>query len=181
MTLKKLLIYWNKIKRYFILIISLVACISLLTFFRSKGMIETNIFLITCGTTITIFISIINYFQSNDKFFKELFTEFNKRYDSMNSFLHQVKEIAPLTEEDKQRVIDYLNLCAEEYMWVKKGRLPIDIWNSWKNGIMLHLEKESIRNIFLEEQRLWRSSYYGFFDELPSSLWEKSDKSKSPA
>jgi hypothetical protein len=148
---------------------------------QTKGILETNVFLVTCGTTITIFISIINYFQTSDKFFKELFTEFNQRYDRMNCFLNQVKENAPLNADDEQRIIDYLNLCAEEYMWVKKGRLPMDIWNSWKNGIIFHLKKESIRNIFIEEQRLWRSSYYGFFEELPPSLWEKTDKTEASA
>jgi hypothetical protein len=87
----------------------------------------------------------------------------------MNNFLNEIKENGPLDANDKQRVIDYLNLCAEEYMWVKKGRLPEDIWRSWKNGIEYHLEKESIRMIFKEERELWKSSYYGFFEDVKFS------------
>ncbi len=63
-------------------------------------------------------------------------------------------------------LIDYLNLCAEEYMWVLKGRIPEHIWDSWKNGIKEHYENLAIKEVFEDEMIKWKSSYYGFFDEL---------------
>jgi len=53
-------------------------------------------------TLLTLFITIINLYQSNDKFFKGLFADFNQRYDAMNNFLNQVKPDAPLLVEDRQ-------------------------------------------------------------------------------
>lgn len=155
-----------KWKRYWLWICILGLVILTLTILRSTQSISIEIFLGLSLTCITLFISIINHFQNSDKFFKELFTDFNKRYDGLNNFLNQIKDDQKLTEVEKQRVIDYLNLCAEEYMWVKKGWIPEHIWTSWKNGIKLHQSKSPIKEVFEEERRLWKSSYYGFFDEI---------------
>jgi len=58
----------------------------------------------------------------------------------MNNYLNNVSDESIIsTSEDRQKVINYLILCAEEYMWVKKGRIPTDIWANWKVGIKHHL------------------------------------------
>ncbi|RZK09956.1 MAG: hypothetical protein EOO43_20765, partial [Flavobacterium sp.] len=85
--------------------------------YRSK--IDNGILLGGIATLITLFLTVVNYYQSNDKFFKELFIEFNKRYDGMNNFLNSLpNDSIILTNDDKQKVIDYLVLCSEEYIWV---------------------------------------------------------------
>jgi hypothetical protein len=155
-----------KFRRYLLLIGSLICIVVIITIMQMLGSISANVYLGLCATLITIFISIINYYQTSDRFFKELFTDFNLRYDKMNNFLNQLGEDDELNSNDQQRIMDYLNLCAEEYMWMKKGRLPEDIWRSWKNGIDLHLRKKYVRKVFAEERLLWKSSYYGFFDEI---------------
>jgi hypothetical protein len=153
-------------KRYWIWIVLLIACIVILVLLVRSNRIEVNIFLVITATLLTIFISIINFHQNGDKFFKELFTEFNNRYDILNDKLIAIATDKKLEGEEKQKVIDYINLCAEEYMWVRKGRIPVHIWNSWKNGIEGYLRNEAIKEVFDEEKALWKSSYYGFFDEL---------------
>jgi len=155
-----------KFRRYIIWVTIFSVIIFIFTLIQLSGKLSAFTYLGLCATIITIYISIINYYQTSDKFFKELFTDFNQRYDKMNNFLNQIKDNDVLSPDDRQRVIDYLNLCAEEFMWVQKGRLPEDIWESWKNGIQFHLRKDSIRKVFDEERSLWKSSYYGFFDGI---------------
>jgi intergrase/recombinase len=151
--------------RYSLLICTLFGIIALLTIIKVKDVIGSDVFFAGIAGVLTLFISIINHYRDNDKFFKELFTEFNRRYDRMNNFLNQVTD-KKLEGKEKQNIIDYLNLCAEEYMWVKKGRIPHKVWKSWKNGIETFLKVPSIKEVFDEERKLWKSSYYGFFDEI---------------
>ena len=152
--------------RYWPYLLALLGFLIVGGILNQKDKLSNEIFLGGIVTIITIFISIINYYHSSDQFFKELFTEFNQRYDKMNNFLFSIQDTDTLDMQQRDRVIDYLNLCAEEYMWVKKGRIPLHIWRSWRNGIQIHLNKRPIRTIFDEERALWKSSYYGFFDEI---------------
>ena len=48
----------------------------------------------------------------------------------------------------------------------RKGRIPEHIWDSWRNGINQYLKNPAIKEVFYEEKTLWKSSYYGFFDEI---------------
>ncbi len=54
------------------------------------SLIDNGILLGGIATLITLFLTVVNYYQSNDKFFKDLFTEFNLRYDKMNNFLNSL-------------------------------------------------------------------------------------------
>ena len=66
-----------------------------------------------------------------DKMMKELFKDFNQRYDRLNdklAFLEKQQWTLPVLELDENKkyraaVIDFFNLCAEEYYWYKKGRI----------------------------------------------------------
>lgn len=130
------------------------------------NVISVNVFIVNIATSITIFISLINHFQTRDKFFKSLFQEFNIRYDEMNSALMQLPQNRDFNQIEIETVIKYLNLCAEEYMWVKRGWIPKDVWRSWENGIKMHLQNAEVQRIFNEEKKLWKSSYYGVIDQL---------------
>ena len=76
---------------------------------------------------------------------KQLFTEFNSRYDAINNYLVQIEGEYPTLEllenaENsnflKQKVIDYFSLCAEEFYWFyHKKRIDNLIWNSWQSGM----------------------------------------------
>jgi len=84
---------------------------------------------------------------SNDEFQRNLFIEFNKRYDALNDGLHEVLELQQKSEllsfkklslkspESVKCLNDYLNLCAEEYFWFKKGRVDEVVWRSWSIGM----------------------------------------------
>jgi len=130
------------------------------------GKIGIEVFFGVLASLITLFISLINYHKTNDEFFKELFTEFNVRYNEMNDILDHIKGTEILNDAQRTTIIDYLNLCAEEYMWVRKGRIPFHIWKSWMNGMRLHFEKPCIKEIVEKESRFWKSSYYGFLETV---------------
>ena len=56
--------------------------------------------------------------------FKELVTEFNRRYDKQNNSLLTVlddDDDKPLQKEQKDAFIDYFNLCSEEYLFYQIG------------------------------------------------------------
>lgn len=88
--------------------------------FKCDYSISTQVFIGLALTCIASFISIIAHFQNNDKFFKELFTEFNARYDLLNNFLNSMKEDQKLTTEERQKIIDYLNLVLRNTCGYKK-------------------------------------------------------------
>jgi len=118
-----------------------------------------------------IFINLINYKIAFDQFFKSLFTEFNKRFDSMNDALNAIREgESTLTIEGKSKskeaiILDYLNLCAEEFLWYSKGRIECNVWKSWRKGMDFYLLNSEFSEI-LNKAKVERESYYGLFDEL---------------
>ena len=113
------------------------------------------------ASSISLSFGIRKYNMENDKIFKELFQEFNKKYDDKfnNYFNGEMEKL------DTILIIDYINFCSEEYLWYKKGRIPEDVWKSWKIGMEYILKKDNIYPIVLEEKNN-RDSYYGMFDEL---------------
>ena len=94
--------------------------------------------------------------------FKELFSDFNKRYDERNEQLNKMagkKPDIPLTESELGTLNDYFNLCSEEYLYYTKGYIYPEVWEAWCNGMKYFLEDERIRNKWLVEEKT--NSYYG--------------------
>lgn len=101
---------------------------------------------ILSGTAIwaTFHFSKANKTREDDKMMKELFKEFNARYAEINGSLSRVMKpqfvVPPAqveTEKEKNKaiIVDYFNLCAEEYFWYKKGRIDKKVWESWSHGM----------------------------------------------
>jgi len=93
---------------------------------------------------IGLIITVIYYYHSsklsNDRMSKELFTEFNSRYGKFNDSLVDISKCQTIDELEKDsklknNLIDYFNLCAEEYFWYKKGRIDSLIWKAWSAGM----------------------------------------------
>jgi hypothetical protein len=115
--------------------------------------------------------NLINYKIAHDKFFKELFTEFNARFDNLNEALNEIIEGKTLVKIDgiskthKAIIRDYLNLCAEEYLWYKKGRIEPAVWQAWSEGMRFYLNITNFKAVY-HKQRDERTSYYGLIEEL---------------
>jgi len=95
---------------------------------------------------------------------KDLFTEFNARYDALNNDLLRIKSSTTLSQDDKCTVIDYLNLCAEEYLFFRLGYILPDVWKAWCRGMRDYLSAPSIAELWREEFKT--DSYYGLSEEV---------------
>ncbi len=93
---------------------------------------------------------------------KELFSEFNKRYDILNGYLEKITEYKSLEHlMDKKRnkypflrnkLNDYFNLCAEEFYWFNNGRIDENLWKSWEVGMNSWYDNHSIIREAWEEE-----------------------------
>jgi len=123
------------------------------------------------GTVATLYFGSIKNRIENDKLFKELFQGFNEKYDSrFNDLINELKndKTRVLETFEKNLIIDYLNLCSEEFLWRSKNRIPSKVWNAWKAGIKENLKIKQVEEIYSEETdtKNGKVSYYGLIEEL---------------
>lgn len=101
------------------------------------------------------------------RLFKDLFTDFNERYDNLNEALNGILERpngTPLAAQDVHVLYDYFNLCAEEYLFFNQGYIPRTVWNAWTHGMAIYAADDRVRALWLKE--LETGSYYGFPSKL---------------
>ncbi|MEE8113221.1 MAG: hypothetical protein V3T23_02590 [Nitrososphaerales archaeon] len=123
---------------------------------------DWKIVLTLIGSTISFVFFVQKQKLEELKMFKELFTEFNSRYDNLNDKLLRIPEANPseeLSEEEKITLNDYFNLCGEEYLFYEKGYIDPVVWKAWHNGMRVFFQNSRIRKLWLEE--LNTDSYYG--------------------
>jgi len=113
------------------------------------------VFLAVVGLYISYKFSKSNECINNEKLERELFKEFNLRFDILNGPLMELKltdNLEQLKSNSKLHkvVIDYFNLCAEEYFWFRKKRISKEIWMSWNAGMKFYFRTYP----FLQE--LWK-------------------------
>lgn len=118
---------------------------------------------------ITLVGSIISsiYFVEKQKLeqmvlFKELFTEFNRRYDALNEGLNQIldeDQEKGLSKDQINLLYDYFNLCGEEYLFYKQGFIYPEVWKAWCNGMKVFGKNKRIRELWQKEAQT--DSYYG--------------------
>lgn len=122
----------------------------------SFDMITSEQFLKICEIVVTAILGlsvlgstiIFNRSQSKiekHRLQKQLFGEFNKRYEILNDHLETITKYDSLEHlKDskpkkylflRNKLNDYFNLCAEEYYWHKKGRIDENLWKSWEVGM----------------------------------------------
>lgn len=105
----------------------------------------------------------------DDSLMKELFEKFNERYDSLNDQIQIVMDaelfnkinkenlssfrIEKSNKTYKQVLIDYFNLCAEEYFWHKKGRIDPLVWKSWNAGMKYWYKSKLLQDFWEEEKK----------------------------
>lgn len=96
------------------------------------------------------------------RLFKDLFTDFNCRYDGMSEKLENIRGgNGGRDAEVKNTLVVYFNLCAEEYLFFSEGYIHLDVWQSWCNGMLYYLRDNGIRQVWEEEMNLHPHSYYG--------------------
>lgn len=129
---------------------------------------------------------------------KELFDKFNARYDErFNDLLNELArnrnseesepQIIKINGEEKELseiknlLIDYFNMCGEEYLWYRKGLISEIVWEEWLRGIKSHLETKVVKAT-LKEDLGWKEDgdntenhekYYGLIKLLAKALNQK--------
>lgn len=101
--------------------------------------------------------------REDTRLFMELFQSFNSRYDTLNDDLNRIADSTspePLGPDDRNRLFDYFNLCAEEYLFYSAGYIDEQVWKAWTRGMAHFAADERIRHLWEEELR--QESYYGF-------------------
>jgi hypothetical protein len=120
------------------------------------------------AASITIYLGMLRYQVDQDQVFRQLFKEFNERYDAMDNDLAKLGNMEP--SEARLKVISYLNLCAEEYLWYKKGRIDEAVWQAWFAGIKEKLRHPIILEVVTKENESIADSYYGLMSILAPLL-----------
>lgn len=138
-----------------------------------------TIILGSVGILVTLYYSWQSKKLAHEQMQKQLFTEFNQRYNVLNDYLIEIELHYPTLEllkktnnctvEQqkvdmlKRKVIDYFSLCAEEFYWFHhKKRIEPLIWNSWQSGMNYWYKNvPSIKGLWEAELRLnSKESYY---------------------
>lgn len=92
--------------------------------------------------------------------FKDLFTDFNQRYDGLNDCLAKIGvSDGQLEPADRQTIVNYFNLCAEEYLFFSEGYIHPAAWRSWCTGMLWYFNREPFRSVWRQESET--DSYYG--------------------
>lgn len=118
----------------------------------------------TIATVVGALLSVAYFLQKQKleelRIFREIFKECNSRYDEMNEALAAIgkKTSGELTVEERSKVIDYLNLCGEEYLYFKRGYIDPSVWQAWNNGMKAVASAPNIRSIWEAEKQT--GSYY---------------------
>ncbi|WP_143102416.1 hypothetical protein [Lutibacter maritimus] len=120
--------------------------------------------------------------METDRMLKELFAEFNERYDKINNKLdvisklsvEQWNELSQTKQSENEGVIvDFFNICAEEYYWHKEGRINGNIWTSWEKGMNdIYNRSEIIQNIW--EQECQNSGFQSYYITKPNTFFKVS-------
>ena len=97
--------------------------------------------------------------------FHQLFTSFNARYDRFNGPLAEMADSeTQISLEQRNLIIDYFNLCAEEYLFYKQGYIPREVWRSWCRGMAWYLMRDPFKDIWNEEVET--DSFYGLTERV---------------
>jgi hypothetical protein len=93
--------------------------------------------------------------------FHQLFTEFNTRYRQLNGDLAKLvgRPSASLTPDERDLIVDYFNLCGEEYLFFSEGYIHRNAWRSWCRGMAWYLRRHPFADVWQDEAET--DSLYG--------------------
>jgi hypothetical protein len=90
----------------------------------------------------------------------------HERYSRLYPVLASLpkQHITQLTDEQQQAISQYVNLCAEEYLWKQKGIVQREIWEVWEQAIRAKFSHPVIRAAWKQNYR--NDKYYKGFVEF---------------
>lgn len=145
-----------------------IACVVIPFFAPKDDQLKLTITLVTAVSGFGAFL----YAQHSRELilFRELFREFNQRYDHLNDRLNKIywRPVGQSLEaEDKAILNDYFNLCGEQYMYQSSGCIDPRVWIAWRNGMKWFAGDPEIQDFW--KQELATDSYYGLTWEILTS------------
>lgn len=119
----------------------------------------------TVATAIGAIISFIYLVQKQKleelRLFRELFKDFNERYDEMNEKLARIadRQGGEVSSDERETLVDYFNLCGEEHLYFQRGYIDPAVWRAWLNGMKAIVSVPHIKTVWEQERQT--DSYYG--------------------
>jgi len=160
----------SKITVTFLILFAFSIC-----WYQNDDSLEFKTLLAIFGGLITAYFGLLKQISDDDKMFQQLFTDFNNKYsgetnDLFNKLLSGEK--IQIDIKEKLLIIDYFNLCSEEFLWYKKNRIPYKVWKSWEAGIIENISIPEVKEIFNEEtnDKKKKNSYYGFVEYIEKKI-----------
>lgn len=116
-------------------------------------------------------LSWLSYRKGKAELFFQLFTSYNEKYSMLNDKLYLILDkestvedngikIEDFDKEEINTIMDYLNLCSEEYLWKKKGFIDKSVWESWQAGIQWWYDNSILIQLIWKEEFKQKKSYY---------------------
>jgi hypothetical protein len=149
--------------RFYVLISILVGILAIIILYSVQKPIDWRLIITIVGGVLSAIFLVQKQKLEETKLLKDLFTEFNERYSSLNEKLNEILSgnlSDALKQEEKDVLYKYFNLCAEEYLFHDKGYIPKEVWASWINGMTIFFENQRICALWKDEDKT--GSYYGF-------------------
>lgn len=148
--------YW--LFDYYWLLIFFLVAIAIVVLLGREESIST--FATIIGTLLSFAYFLQKQKLEETRLFREIFKECNARYNLMNEELELIsqKDSKTLNLAEHRKVIDYLNLCGEEYLYFKLGYIEPTVWFAWQKGMKSIVSAPSIRAIWSQEKAT--GSYY---------------------
>lgn len=158
-------------RRYFPFIFSLLIALAIFGYFQITDetkfpLIETKDFS-TLGTLVGgIFAFMYFFYKQHDQdtdVFLSLFWQLNLRYDKLNENLNEIaseNDQTTLTKKEQEKLCDYFNLCAEQYMYFTAGYIDVRVWESWTSGMFYFYKNPRIKRFW--DNEILQNSYYDF-------------------
>ena len=109
----------------------------------------------------------------NERIKHDFFKYFNERYDKLNNELNRIYYLPEgkiSKEVDEPIIMDYLNLCSEEFYYYSKGiksNISIiegEVFNNWCKGMKHYFLNPNFNKILIKEMEDEnnKESYYNF-------------------
>lgn len=154
------------LSKYYPTIFATILFVAVVSLYLITDLFIGKDFIGVIGAIAAIYFGLLKYNIENDQMFMKLFKSFNKKYDgSVNDLFNSLRRNPnrKLTESEINSIIDYFNLCSEEYLWYDKGRIPKKVWRAWKNGMLSNLKIPQVLEIYIQEIFIKENaeSYYG--------------------
>lgn len=156
-------------RRFFpAIFVIVVLAVCVVCFFFAKlnpelFLIHPELFLTGIGAVAGFAYFIYRQHLDETGLFKEMFVDFNARYDKLNNDLNRIidgPKSGLLSIVERDTVFKYFNLCAEEHLFHEAGYIDDEVWKAWQKGMTIFFSHSRIATLWKSEEET--DSYYGF-------------------